>query len=124
MKIRQPGACHQVRWISKCIYCLKIFLLRIKLKITKTEENAIVRISAFIVKNYIKYWYTVINVREAPFNYINLIRTLNEYKSDDKKIADSCLSKFLNHLSYLNEECAVFALFDERISIDVRKKNG
>jgi len=121
-KIRQPGACHQARWMAKCIYCLKIFLLRTELKITKTEENAIVRISAFIVKNYIKYWFTVTNVSEAPFNDINLIRTLNEYKSDDKKIADACLSKFLNHLFYLNEECAVFAIFDERISYDVRKK--
>jgi hypothetical protein len=77
-KIRQPGTCHQVRWMSKCIYCLKIFLLRTELKITKTEENAIVRISAFIVKNHIKYWYTVTNVSEAPFSDINLIRTLNE----------------------------------------------
>lgn len=32
------------------------------------------------------------------------------------------MSKFLNHLWYLNEECAVFAIFDERISFDVRKK--
>jgi hypothetical protein len=28
MKIRQPGAYHQARWMPKCIYCLKIFLLR------------------------------------------------------------------------------------------------
>jgi len=88
MKIRRPGACHQARWMAKCIYCLKIFLLRTELTITRTEETAIVRIGAFIVKNYIKYWFTVTNVSEAPFNDINLIHTLNEYKSDDKKIAD------------------------------------
>ncbi|KAF0753111.1 Uncharacterized protein FWK35_00015281 [Aphis craccivora] len=74
--------------MAKCIYCLKILLLRTELTITRTEETAIVRIGAFIVKNYIKYWFTVTNVSEAPFNDINLIHTLNEYKSDDKKIAD------------------------------------
>ena len=84
MKIRQPGTCHQAKWMAKCIYGLKIFLLGTELKITKTEENAILQISAFIVKNYIKYWYTITNNSEAPFNDINLIRTLNEYKSDDK----------------------------------------
>jgi hypothetical protein len=122
LKIRQPGAYHQARWMAKCIYCLKIFLLRSEFKMKNTEENAIDRICAFIVKIYIKYWCTVTNVSEAPFNDITLIRTLNTYKSDDKNIAEACLSKFLNHLWYLNEECIVFSIFDERISLEIRKK--
>lgn len=56
---------------------------------------------------------------EAPFNDINLIRALNSYKSDDKKIADACLSKILNQLWYLNEECITFAIFDKRISLEI-----
>jgi len=39
---------------------------------------------------------------------------LIKYKSDNKKIADECLSKFLNHLWYLNEECVVLALCDKK----------
>lgn len=90
-----------------------ICTIRTKLKITKSEENAIMWISIFIVKNYIKYWYTVRNVNEAPINDIKLIHILNEYNSMIKKIANVCLLKFLNQLWCLNEECAVFAIFDQ-----------
>lgn len=42
---------------------------------------------------YIKYWCTVTNVNEAPFNDINLIRSINTYKSYNKRIAEAYFSK-------------------------------
>jgi len=119
--IRKPGACHQARWMAKAIYCLKIFLLRLEFKLTKTEENAICRVCAFIIKIYIKSWFTATNVSEAPLNDIDLIRRLFEYSIDDEHIATSCLTKFLNHLWYLSNECMAFSIFDERISIENRR---
>lgn len=62
------------------------------------EENALSRTGAFIIKIYIKSLCTVTNVSNALFNYVYFIRALYEYKTDDKTIAQSCLSKFLNHL--------------------------
>jgi hypothetical protein len=53
-------------------------------------------------------------VVEVPFNDINLIRTLNAYKGDDKNFAEA-------YCQY--KECTVFAIFDERISLEIRK-NG
>lgn len=119
--IRKTGACHQVRWMAKAIYCLKIFLLRLEFNFSKTEENAICRVSAFIIKIYIKSWFTATNVSEAPLNDIDLIRRLLAYSIDDEHIATSCLIKFLNHLWYLSNECMAFSIFYERISTEDRR---
>jgi hypothetical protein len=43
-------------------------------------------------------------------------------KRDDKEVAEKALMKFINHLWYLSEECAVFSIFDERLINDTRKK--
>lgn len=37
----------------------------------------------------------------AAFNDVYFIRALYKYKTDDKKIDEPCLSKFLNHWQYL-----------------------
>ncbi|XP_050530378.1 uncharacterized protein LOC126899463 [Daktulosphaira vitifoliae] len=120
--IRQPGAYHQARWMAKGIYCLKIFLLQQEFKLSKSEETAICRICAFIIKIYIRPWSMADQSCEAPLNDMHLIRTLYEYKNDDKIIADSCLKKFLNHLWYFNQECIVFSIFDNRVSLETRNK--
>lgn len=41
---------------------------------------------------------------------------MENYKSSNTKIAEKAISKFLNHLYYLNEECVGLALFDNRIN--------
>lgn len=63
----------------------------------------------------------VTTVSEAPFNDINLIRTINKYKSNNKTILETHLSKCLNHLWYIKEECMIFYIFNERIPLEIRK---
>jgi hypothetical protein len=87
IKIHQPGAYHQARWMAKGIYCLKIFLLRSQFNITKAEENSLSRICAFIVKCYIRMWCNASKACSAPLNDFNFIKTLQEYKNDDEKVA-------------------------------------
>lgn len=52
--------------MTKAIYCLKMLLLRLEFMFAKIKENAICRICAFIIKIYIKSWFTATNVSEAP----------------------------------------------------------
>lgn len=61
------------------------------------------------------------NVSEAPLNDIDLIRRLFAYSIDDEHIDTSCLTKFLNHLWYLSNECMAFSIFDERTSTENRR---
>lgn len=45
-----------------------------------------------------------------------------EYKAFNRNIADKAISKILNHLYYLNEECIGFAIFDDRIDAEIKTK--
>ena len=40
LKIRPPGAMHQVRWMAQAIYSLKICLLQVHFKIGMKEKQA------------------------------------------------------------------------------------
>jgi hypothetical protein len=62
-----------------------------------------------------------LNAIEAPLNDINFLKKLIAYKIDDKLVAEKAINKFINHLWYLNEECAAFSIFDEKISDDGRR---
>lgn len=119
---RAPGAYHLARWMAKAIYCLKIFLFRKQFKITQKEEKELKRICCFIVKCYAKPWFSSTNAIIAPMNDIYFLKTLNAYKTDDKEVAEKAISKIINHLWYLNEECAAFSIFDERINNETRMK--
>ncbi|XP_039315242.1 uncharacterized protein LOC120359881 isoform X1 [Solenopsis invicta] len=117
----QPGACHLARWMAKAIYCLKIYMFRQQFKLTHKEEKALRRICCFIIKCYAEAWFSAPNAIEAPLNDINFLKKLIAYKIDDKLVAEKAINKFINHLWYLNEECAAFSIFDERISDEERR---
>lgn len=63
----------------------------------------------------------VTTVSEAPFNDINLIRTINTHKSYNKTISETHLSKCLNYLWYIKEECMVFDIFYKIVPLEIRK---
>jgi len=56
LKIYPIGAMHQARWMAKPIYCLKIFLLSIRLQIilSSVNKNVLTDISLFIAAAYVK----------------------------------------------------------------------
>lgn len=78
------------------------------------------QITSFIVKCYVIYWIYAVEAASAPLNDIKFLRDLKKYEEIDKNVSEVAISKFINHLYYLTEECAAFALFDE--SIDVNTK--
>lgn len=47
---------------------------------------------------------------------------MQTYKSINISVAEKAISKFLNHLYYLNEECVGFSLFDDRINAESKTK--
>jgi len=50
------------------------------------------------------------------------LRKLVSYKDINPSIANVAIKKFCNHLWYLNEESVMFSIFDERISIEDKRK--
>lgn len=119
---RQPGAYHLARWMAKGIYSLKILLFKNQFKLTSAEEMSLKKISCFIIKCYAEVWFTAPDSIKAPVNDILFIKKLYNYKNDDKKIAEIALKKFINHLWYLSDECVTFSIFDNRVTIEQKRR--
>jgi len=117
IKFRQPEPYNLARWMAKGIYCLTIILFPNQFKLSVKEKKALQTICCFIVKCYTESWFTASDAVQAPLNDLIFIKKLHSYKKDNKIIAEIALNKFLNHLWYLNEECAAFSLFDDRINV-------
>jgi len=114
-----PGAFHHARWMSKAIYCLKIYMFR-KQFCLKSTEHQLRDICIFIVKVYVESWFRCPNAVAAPFNDFIFLKALADYP--DPIISEVALRKFCNHLWYLSPEAVALSLFDERVSTDTKRK--
>ncbi|XP_044575164.1 uncharacterized protein LOC123258973 [Cotesia glomerata] len=65
-EFKAPGAFHHARWLSKALYCLKIYMFRNQFKIGANEKKILQKICVFIVIFYVKIWFTAPNAINAP----------------------------------------------------------
>lgn len=119
---RVPGAIHHARWMSKAIYCLKIFIFRQEYKLNKREYDSISDICIFIVRCYVRAWFNAPNACFAPRQDLQFLHDLYAYKTIDEKLSEVTQKKFINHLWYLSPESVGFAFFDDEISDDTKIK--
>lgn len=123
IKFRKPGALHYARWMAKAIYSLKIVIFRNQFpEVTDFEISALIEVTGFIVSCYSNFWFDSNKADKAALNDIMFLRKLENYKRVNQNIADKAISKVLNHLYYLSEECVGFSLFDERIDNITKSK--
>ena len=122
VKFYRPSGFHHARWMSKAIYSLKIYIFRDAFRLTKQEKKGLFDICIFIVFIYIKAWYTSPLAVRAPSHDLNFIKILYKFKSIDTVAAEMALYKFINHLWYLSPEAAALAFFDEKVSVEIKRK--
>lgn len=121
LKFSKPGAMHFARWTAKAIYSIQILMFRDQFpEITESEVNGLIEVVGFITKCYSSFWFNADKPEQAPVNDLEFIRKLERYKTINIKIAEKAISKFINHLYYLNDECVGFALFDDRIDDETK----
>lgn len=121
IKIHPPGAMHQARWMARAIYCLKIFIFRHQYHVSANEKKAIGEVCIFIVKFYVKAWFTCTLPIKAPNLDLQFIKSLKSYEIVDSQISTAAIKKLCNHLWYLNEEAAALAFFDESIPLETKQ---
>lgn len=119
--IRAPGAFHHARWMAKSIYCLKIFLYRENFCLTADEKIGVRDICIFLVRVYIKFWFSATNAIEAPRLDLECLKSLYEYRNINSDISEIGLKKFSNHLWYLSPENSALAFFDDNVSLETKK---
>lgn len=126
IKIHIPGAVHRARFMARVIYSLKMNLFQnecTKLKLfTAQEMMGFIRFNIFVIKCYLKYWFTCSLAAYAPLNDLKLIKDLKEFRQLDRPITDAVLGKLSNHLWYLGDILVGFAFFDPRIDVETLKK--
>ena len=86
--INSPGAFHRARWMAKLIYCLKIYLFRSQFPLTEFELQGLRKFNVFVLRVYIKAWYTCQCPISAPRNDLELFKKLLVYKSVNEVVAE------------------------------------
>ena len=121
-RINMPGAFHRARWMAKLIYCLKIFLFRSQFRLTTTELEGMREFNIFVIKVYLKAWYTSPIPLEAPRNDLQLLNDLAAYKTTNPIVAKAALKSFSGHLWYLSETLIALGFFDSEIPVETKAK--
>lgn len=121
VKFRVPGAFHHARWMSKAIYALKIYLFRNEFSLSQRELDGLRDICIFIVRLYVKNWFSSTVPTNAPNQDLNLLKDLYYYKDIDKDISNATMKKICGHLWYLTEEAVALSFFDKNIPINDKK---
>lgn len=122
IKFRKPDAFHLVKYITKSIYSINIYLFNREFQLTGQEEKSRLQLNTFIGECYAISWFSSPKADEAPLNDIKFLRKLHNYRDINENVATAATKKFINNLYYLNEECVVFSLFGNRITLATKLK--
>lgn len=118
--VRAPGACHRARWMAKLIYSLKVFLFRSQFRLTAHELASLGHFNTFVLKVYLKAWFTAPCASFAPHNDLLLLRELDKYKQTNAVVAKAAMTSFSRHLWYLSEVLVGLAFFDSDVSTEIK----
>lgn len=127
IKFKEPPATNDARWMNRAIYALLMFMFRKQFPQESTEKQLKLRdLCAFIVKIYVRYWFTAPVAAMAPSNDLELLKCLTVKPVDRRKKFSAVLTvakeKQVNHLWYLFRDLVLLALFDLRVSIHIKRK--
>lgn len=122
ISFRAPGAFHHARWMAKAIYTLKIYLFRGQFQLTSRELNGIRDVCSFLVRLYVRAWFSAPIAAIAPNFDFNFLLSCHNYCTIDKDISSVSVQKMCGHLWYLSEEAVGLSFFDANISNDVKER--
>ena len=97
--IKDPGAIHHARWMSKAIYTMKIALFRNQLEEIYEDLDNIVSLAIFLSVFYTKTWLTCTDAASAPSNDLELFKLLLNVENNVLKNPKSWPSHFYSLVS-------------------------
>jgi hypothetical protein len=118
--VHAPGAYHRARWMAKLIYCLKIYLFRAQFRLSARELSGLRSFNVFVIRLYLKAWYTCRCPASGPRNDLNMLKKFVEYKSTNESIARVAIKSLSAHLWYLSEPLVGLAFFDSEVPNDMK----
>lgn len=117
-----PHNCSNARWMGKIIYGFKIFLFRDQVNLSETELINLEEFCVFACLIYTKSWIQCCVPSNAPFNDLNLMKSLGRYERINAQIANCAIEKFRGHLWYLGSELVVLSLFSNKVEDAIKSR--
>lgn len=121
ISFKRPGAMSSARWMATALYCLKLCLFRKQIKLPQAEAAGLFHVAIFILRVYLKVWFSASHSLSAPQNDLQLLKDLVDYQSVNRRVATAAMNRFLFHQWYLSEINISFAMFDETLPLQVRE---
>ena len=121
-QFRLPGPDHHARWMSKCIYFLKISLLSKVFKMSVEETTKVQEITVFLALIYCKYWFRAPLSLSAPRNDLEMYGLILQFRTYRSTWAFKLLEKMRHHLWYLTPQLIVLSLCDRGLSDEEREE--
>jgi len=87
-------------YMSKIIYSLKIYIFRSQFWLTAHKISSLRQFHMFVIKVYLKAWFTCLCASSAPQNDLQLLCELQSYKKHQKSVAEAAIKSFSGHLWY------------------------
>ena len=118
-----PGADHHARWMSKCIYFIKLKLLDKVFQVTEEEKSYISEISTFVLVFYVKSWFEAPLSTAAARNDLSFMANIMKLKTLGKsKLVFAVMKSCYRHCWYLVPQTVILALADTGLS-DAQREN-
>lgn len=108
--------------MSKAIYSLNMFMFRDQFHLSSREMNGLRQVCIFVILFYIEAWYTATSAILAPNRDLELLKKLILNKNINPAVSQEACRKMKEHLWCLNNELAKISLFDDNVSVDIKKK--
>ena len=116
-----PGPDHHGRWMSKCIYLLKIKLLSKVFQLSEEEQEQVNSLAEYILLFYAMYWFTTPLASSAARQDLEFMSNILEYRKVNPRLAYAVLSSNYRHLWYLMPRLITLALTDTGLEDTVRE---
>lgn len=120
--IHAPGSYSRARFMSRIIYCIKIYMFRKQLQIKKKGMDDIRRFLVFILKVYLEHWFMANQAVSAPRNDLRLLKKLNELLEIIPLTAQATIAKMKKHLWYVSEVLIALAFFDPDVPNEIKRR--
>ena len=120
-QLSRPEADHHARWMSKCIYFLKLSLLShqfLQSELAVEEEGG--DHGLLHCFSYLESWFCSPSLLGAAENDLKLFKRLQRFSKINKKISSATSTVLCRHTWYLTEELIPFSLFNKNITLEER----
>jgi hypothetical protein len=119
-----PVAYHMARWMTKVIYCMKIYLFRNEFKLTVSERKNLTEFCIFAAHLYVPAWIACPHcpvASDAPVNDSMLFTRIMQYADINVVFSKAAFKKLQNHTWYLGAEMVPLSLFSNKVSNQEKK---